>query len=263
MKIIAYHEVSDPIVNQNKTNIITPLYNLDIKQFESQIQYFHKSGFKAIIPDEIRQLHEEQKTIMITFDDGLEGNYHHAYPILKKYGFKATFFIATGLIEKERYMNWEQIKKMHDDGMSIQSHAINHQALELLNDKKVYAELSGSKDKIEKELKNQVSSISFPHGSYNRKTINFAMKVGYRYMFTSNIENPFVRKKSNKKSIYGRVMITKNMKNKQILDIINKQGKNYYRLYVGKTLKNTLKKLIGIDNYKKLYRRKFNIKVQE
>ncbi|HVQ16375.1 MAG TPA: polysaccharide deacetylase family protein [Vicinamibacterales bacterium] len=41
----------------------------------------------------------KRKRVVITFDDGYGSNYHIAFPILKKYGFPATVFVATKFVE--------------------------------------------------------------------------------------------------------------------------------------------------------------------
>src|SRR5262249_22812756 len=38
----------------------------------------------------------------VTFDDGYSDVYHHAYPLLKRKGIPATFFVVTGLIDSNR-----------------------------------------------------------------------------------------------------------------------------------------------------------------
>ena len=46
---------------------------------------------------------------MLSFDDEDENQYTNGLPLLKKYGFKATFFIMTVSIDKENYMTARQI----------------------------------------------------------------------------------------------------------------------------------------------------------
>jgi len=41
----------------------------------------------------------DPRSVSITFDDGYADNYSMAFPILKKYGLHATFFIATGFLD--------------------------------------------------------------------------------------------------------------------------------------------------------------------
>lgn len=42
---------------------------------------------------------------VITFDDGYADNFHNAFPVLKKHGVAATFFIATGYLDGGRMWN--------------------------------------------------------------------------------------------------------------------------------------------------------------
>ncbi len=45
-----------------------------------------------------------RREIALTFDDGLRNNYTVAYPLLKRLGFSATFFLCPGLIEGQRWL---------------------------------------------------------------------------------------------------------------------------------------------------------------
>src|SRR5206468_89553 len=50
-------------------------------------------------------------------------------PLLKRYGFSATFFITEGfsfLTNKQDYMTWEQIAELHRDGFEIGNHTRDH-----------------------------------------------------------------------------------------------------------------------------------------
>lgn len=43
-----------------------------------------------------------RKSVFITFDDGYAGNYEVAFPLLKKYGARASFYVATSFVETGR-----------------------------------------------------------------------------------------------------------------------------------------------------------------
>src|SRR5262245_4880809 len=69
--------------------------------FEQQMQFL-KSCYTVMNLQELiaRSLRGElpERAVVITFDDGYRDNYDYAFPILKKYGFPATIFVATGAI---------------------------------------------------------------------------------------------------------------------------------------------------------------------
>lgn len=48
--------------------------------------------------------------ISITFDDGYENNYSVAWPILRRYGIPAPFYLAINFIEKSRLYWVDQVE---------------------------------------------------------------------------------------------------------------------------------------------------------
>lgn len=69
------------------------------------------------------------KLVVLTFDDSVASHYEVVRPILKKYGFGATFFITEGFsfpTNKKDYMTWEQIAELHRDGFEIGNHTRDH-----------------------------------------------------------------------------------------------------------------------------------------
>src|SRR5437773_8171610 len=74
------------------------------------------------------------KLVVLTFDDSVASHYSVVRPILKRYGFGATFFISEGFsfpTNKQDYMTWEQIKALHEDGFEIGNHTRDHLGVSL------------------------------------------------------------------------------------------------------------------------------------
>src|SRR2546425_1309713 len=72
------------------------------------------------------------KLVVLTFDDSKASQYDVVRPLLKKYGFGATFFISEGfgfLTNKDDYMTWAQIAELHRDGFEIGNHTRDHMSV--------------------------------------------------------------------------------------------------------------------------------------
>jgi peptidoglycan/xylan/chitin deacetylase (PgdA/CDA1 family) len=50
-----------------------------------------------------------EKAVALTFDDGYRDNYEVAYPLLKRYGVPASFFVCPGLIDSHQGFWWDEI----------------------------------------------------------------------------------------------------------------------------------------------------------
>ena len=85
------------------------------------------------------------KLVVLTFDDSKASHYTVVRPILKKYGFSATFFITEGFsfrTNKEDYLTWEQIGELHRDGFEIGNHTRDHKGVSK-------ATLAGLREQVE------------------------------------------------------------------------------------------------------------------
>ena len=103
--------------------------------------------------DSINTANNNNKAVILTFDDGYKSQYTTAKPILDKYGYKATFYIVCdyvgggeGLVHPNAKMTWEDIIALHNEGYDIGSHTMSHDDLDSLSEKGIEYEVGGSKE---------------------------------------------------------------------------------------------------------------------
>jgi peptidoglycan/xylan/chitin deacetylase (PgdA/CDA1 family) len=110
-------------------------------------------------------------TVVLTFDDGYKDFLTQAFPILKKYGFSATVFLPTSLIDsagkpglKRKYhLGWNEVRELRDEGIAFGSHTVSHRQIRILSRADTEYEIKKSKEVIEKELSQNVESFCYPY----------------------------------------------------------------------------------------------------
>ncbi|MBQ3971791.1 MAG: polysaccharide deacetylase family protein, partial [Selenomonadaceae bacterium] len=120
------------VLNYHKVDDLDISLSVRPKDFDDQMRYLKENGYHTITPDEFYEslagnFELPENPVLITFDDGYEDNYRNAYPILRKYDFKATIFVISSFLgTKEHYFTWDQAREMAENGISIQSHTVDH-----------------------------------------------------------------------------------------------------------------------------------------
>ena len=196
LPILAYHKV-DPRMELGITS-------LSPRKFEGQIRSLKHEGytsisildFRFLISDfQNRESRIENQKYLITFDDGYEGVYTHAYPILKEHASTAIIFVTTGYIGKYnnwdaspgprfKHLDWSHIRRMADDGIWFGSHGINHIFLTRCSDSVARHEIEASKKELEDGLGRPIRFFSYPYGNYDDRIINFVQEAGYEAAFS-------------------------------------------------------------------------------
>jgi peptidoglycan/xylan/chitin deacetylase (PgdA/CDA1 family) len=167
-------------------------YARDLYNFEYDLAYFQRNfaiiGFDDLAAAARGDLKLETDAVIITFDDGDLSIYGLAYPVLRQFGLKATFFLISSMLGQVGYVSAGQVREMADcqspDGrtlFSFQSHTVNHVYLTRIPKADVPGELEVSKAAIEAITGRPVTVLALPFGDGARHPAirNEAKKAGY------------------------------------------------------------------------------------
>lgn len=203
--ILLYHDLQP----EERTAVADPLlgpYLLPVAVFERQMDYLVTQGYQGLSLAQFLEIREEDpkaldQSVVIVFDDGWEGQYRYALPILKKAGFSATFFIIAGRIGQEGYMDLDTLKSLKNQGIEVGSHTMTHPYPTELTEEELYKELEVSKAVLEEELQLKIEALSSPTGFYDARMPCLARRAGYRSLCISRVglnsssTDPFALKK--------------------------------------------------------------------
>lgn len=179
--VIVYHKFS-----KNRAN------RMAVKEstFEAQMKFLRENGYRVIPLEEFFNFLDfkrpiPKKSVVITIDEEWHSTYEIAFPILKKYGYPATFFAYTDFITPK---GWDLVKEMSRSGIDVQCHAKTHRNLIKRKGNEPFREyfeaikkeLTESTQIIKKQLDKEAKYLAYPYGDTNRLTIALLKKLGYR-----------------------------------------------------------------------------------
>lgn len=154
---------------------------LGVSYEELTEQMAHRSPMKKAIPD---------KTVIITFDDAKKDAYTHVAPLFRELGFNATFFVTemepsdrnAGFADKDKFMTWEEIKALSDQGFEIGNHSLHHRRPTTPLDKADFAdELNGLNDHMEEAGVPRAVSVAYPFGMSTVEQVEVAEQCGMKW----------------------------------------------------------------------------------
>lgn len=125
------------------------------------------------------------RAVALTFDDGYRDNYTNVFPVLRRYGFTATFFVITGKVGHPGYMSWAELREMSAAGMLIESHTVTHPVLTRLPAPALERELVQSRQALWLNLGIDSRVLCYPYGAYDPGVMGAARAAGYIMAFTT------------------------------------------------------------------------------
>lgn len=185
--ILGYHRVGS--FRGDHVPTISP------ETFERQLAFLARHRYRVLSLEELvasleRATPEPRRSVVITFDDGYEETHTIAWPLLKRFGFSAAVFVAPAEIGAPGFVNWEQIRDMSKDGVTVGSHTMHHSYIPLVKEERLAEELVESKRLIEERVGTAVKFLSYPVGGYTPQAQALAKSAGYLAACTTNRAAP-------------------------------------------------------------------------
>jgi len=180
--ILVYHSVMPHHPGQTSEQRV-----LDVSDsaFTAQMHYlvdngYHVVSFAALVDALDGRDTLPKHAVVLTFDDGWVNQYHHAFPILRRFGMTATFFVFTTPIGKDpKLMTWDELRQLQAAGMTIGSHTRTHPVLPDYH-AALHNEVEMSRADIAHHLGRAPDFFAYPFGAWDSASAAWARTAGYR-----------------------------------------------------------------------------------
>ncbi|MFV2057221.1 MAG: polysaccharide deacetylase family protein [Thiohalomonadales bacterium] len=216
LTVLTYHDIAaNPGSNQ---------FAVSRSMFVAHMDYLQEHGYRVLSLKELENIYHQKKAIpnksvMLTFDDGLKSYYKFVVPVLKIYNFPSVASIVTAWVDgvnipaeyQHKIMTWTQLREISKSTLvDVVSHSNNLHSMVLSNPQgnqapaavtrkyfldnkdyesetffrqRIHKDFNRSVERIKKELKHQPIAIVWPYGRYDSVTSNEATLLGLHLQF--------------------------------------------------------------------------------
>jgi peptidoglycan/xylan/chitin deacetylase (PgdA/CDA1 family) len=125
-----------------------------------------------------------EKLVVLTFDDASKSHFTVARPVLKKYGFGATFFVTEGwdfATNKTDYMSWEEIARLHKDGFEIGNHTKDHMGVNPRTVRDLAAQVRAINERCKTHGIPEPVSFAYPGNAITREALPILKDLGIKF----------------------------------------------------------------------------------
>lgn len=124
--ILGYHAVVENVARSVEQGMMAPqliskgVFEKEMEQIGSQFNFLSIDRAVDFIEGKLKL---QRDSVVVTFDDGYQGVYDHAYPILKKKGIPAALYLCSDYVGTPRLFYHDRlfylVRKMIYDGLSL------------------------------------------------------------------------------------------------------------------------------------------------
>jgi peptidoglycan/xylan/chitin deacetylase (PgdA/CDA1 family) len=122
------------------------------------------------------------KLVVLTFDDAVKSHYSFVAPMLRKYGFGATFFVCEfppDFDDTSKYMTWQQMQQLSNWGFEIGNHTHHHIHVSRFDEQGLTEEIAYIDKKCDSLKIKKPVSFAYPGYDTSLAAIKTLQKLGY------------------------------------------------------------------------------------
>ena len=167
-----------------------PSTSVTINQLEDHIKELTTNNYNIvsldfIVDTIINDGDLADNTIGISVDDADKSFFEVGWPLFKKNNIPVTLFVTTGTIanNNKSYLNWNQIRKLKEEGVTIGAHSHTHAHMPDISIEDVKKEIELSNKIFLKELGEIPTLFAFPYGETNTDIINLIKEYKFKVAF--------------------------------------------------------------------------------
>jgi len=207
--VLTYHDVAQRV--PRGTDTVSP------DGFSEQMALLGRDGFAFVSVPQLEQFLSEgarvpPNAVCVVFDNGYEGIYRYAMPVLRRDGIPAAVFLIVSHVgHLATDFTWPQIQEMSHTGLvrfytetydlhrgiaigrgSSVAATVGHgllpdgsQESNAAYRARVLADLVRARTTVERETGQPVNALVYPYGQYTPELIDIAHAAGNAYMFTT------------------------------------------------------------------------------
>ena len=243
--ILCYHRVLPEFFEQKSE----PIYTLLPEQFAAQMKFLQDEGFTSVSLQEFAEMAQglrppRERSVLITFDDGLADMHALAWPIARQFGMKLNLFLCTSLMDLsgpimftkngsqvrhdtarldqeypglglhvERYaylwrpLTWSEVEEMRQDGVQLGLHSHSHRRFELLTPQEIVADIRRALEVFHQALGFRPSFFALPYGVYESAAphiISLLQGLHLPFIFTTKLGRAVV---PSDNGVFPRIVI--------------------------------------------------------
>src|SRR4051794_8789288 len=152
---------------QDRTYIVSP------KTLAGQLEALDRAGYhtvsaQALVAHVAIGKPLPPKPVLLTFDDGSEGQYARALPLLRRHHFVATFFVMTVVLDKPGWFTSAQVRRLDRGGMTVAAHTYDHHSVPDYAGDDWRTQLVEPAAKLAKLVGHPVRLFAYPFGLWDR-----------------------------------------------------------------------------------------------
>jgi peptidoglycan/xylan/chitin deacetylase (PgdA/CDA1 family) len=172
LRALMYHDVAEGNPD---------IYNVPPEQFRE-----HLDAIQAALGRPPAVVHEPAEgDWLITFDDGCSSSLLAGEELARR-SWRGHFFVATDLVGRPGYLDWDGVRAVERMGHVIGSHSCTHpDRMAACSWDELMDEWSRSRTVLARELGHPVMTASVPGGLYSAGVGRAAAAAGYTSLFTS------------------------------------------------------------------------------